>query len=350
MEQGWVDAITTAVHDAVNKPSVISISWGWAELEQALGLLWSPAAIDAVSDAISEAAVMGVTVLAASGDDGSRCQISDGKAHVLYPASDPGVTACGGTTIADISGSVFSELTWNDNGITGGGISDVFNPPPWQSSANIPLSVNPPGDRHGRGVPDVAGYANGYQIVFAGESQGPYWGTSETAPLYAGLVALLNAARGESMGYLNPTLYGEAGTSVFRDIADGGSNASSGTSGYKSGPGWDACTGLGSIDGTALLSARPHPSIQATITRTDPNGDMSAIRLPVTFDFEVSGIWFTPGGRIGGLPQSVTADAGGSFTWDAGGPGANRKAGDVFSVTDLASGATASAVIAEIEG
>jgi Pro-kumamolisin, activation domain/Repeat of unknown function (DUF346) len=254
-EQGWVDAVTTAVHDATNHPSVLSISWGWPEFQEILGLLWSAAAIEAVSATFQEAAVLGVTVFAASGDAGSGCGIGDGKAHVLYPASDPGLTACGGTTIEDISGSAFTEVTWNDNGITGGGISDQFAQPSWQSAANIPNSINPPGNHRGRGVPDVSGYANGYVIIFAGANQGSWWGTSEVAPLYAGLVALLNASLEEPVGYLNPQIYPLSGPSLFRDIADGGSNATGGAPGYKAGPGWDACTGLGVVNGGSLMNA-----------------------------------------------------------------------------------------------
>lgn len=84
----------------------------------------------------------------------------------------------------------------------------------------------------------------------------PFAGTSAVAPLYAGLVAIINSLLGKTVGFLNPTLYslGRNGGG-FRDIADGGSNASMATPGYTSGPGWDACTGWGSIDGTALLEA-----------------------------------------------------------------------------------------------
>jgi kumamolisin len=152
-----------------------------------------------------------------------------------------------------VSGSSFTEVTWNDNGITGGGISDVFPLPDFQVGSAIPGSVN---DGHqGRGIPDIGGYANGYSIFLNGSMQGPFWGTSETAPLYAGLVALINAIVGDSIGYLNPILYQLGETEVFRDIADGGSNAESGAPGYTAGSGWDACTGWGSIDGTALLNA-----------------------------------------------------------------------------------------------
>ena len=96
------------------------------------------------------------------------------------------------------------------------------------------------------------------RIVRGGTTQGPFPGTSETAPLYAGLVALINETLGEPVGYLNPTLYALAmdpGVSgVFRDIDDGANNAEGGAPGYTSGPGWDACTGWGVLDGGNLLS------------------------------------------------------------------------------------------------
>ena len=85
------------------------------------------------------------------------------------------------------------------------------------------------------------------------------------APLYAAMIALINASLNKRVGYLNPTLYGLGSSAVFRDINDGVSNAVSWTNddgsvggpslGYSSGPGWDACTGWGGIDGNALLSA-----------------------------------------------------------------------------------------------
>jgi hypothetical protein len=201
---------------------------------------------------------LGVTIFVSSGDNGSDCGVGDGKAHVLYPGSDPFVTCCGGTTISNVSGLNFTEDVWNDNGITGGGISDIFFPPNfplpfWQSGANTPGSVN---DGHkGRGIPDIAGNADpdsGYTLFQNGVNIGPVGGTSATAPLYAGLAALMNAGLGEPVGYLNPYLYAAPYSYVFRDINDGLSNASGGAKGYVSGPGWDACTGLGSVHGTAL--------------------------------------------------------------------------------------------------
>jgi kumamolisin len=250
-EQGWVDAVTTAVQDQTNSPAVLSISYGWPEFQAVPGSFqWSKAAIDAVSTTFMEAAVLGITVFVSSGDYGTSALIPDGQAHVLYPASDPWVTACGGTLIT--KASPFTEATWNyssepGKGTTGGGISDYFLPPLWQSSANLPASVNDPTHR-GRGVPDVAGHVGPYTLLLRDASNNlvphPDWGTSAVAPLYAGLVALMNANLGEHVGYLNGILYALGGTNVFRDINDPGvSNASPPAPGYPSGPGWDACQG-----------------------------------------------------------------------------------------------------------
>ncbi len=206
-------------------PSVISISWAWAELETAdsISFTWSQAAIDAVSAAFQEAAALGITVFAASGDQGAECQIDDNQAHCYYPATDPWVTCCGGTSIENVSGSSFKEVTWNDFGVTGGGISDVFPLPGWQVGKGIPPSLNA-GGRIGRGIPDIAGYANGYNIVLKGDVLYGIAGTSETAPLYAGLIAVINSTIGYPVGYLNPILYG-VGRSAIVDINDGGSNS-----------------------------------------------------------------------------------------------------------------------------
>jgi kumamolisin len=305
-EQGWVDAITQIVADTTNDPTVLSISWGWSELEADADLQqpgpwpfeWTQQAFNQMTQAFQSAAAIGMTVLAASGDSGSDCGEQDGNAHVMYPASDPWVTACGGTIINQLS--PLSESTWNDNqvtsqgaggGATGGGISYLADPVTWQANANVPVSVNSD-HRRGRGLPDVAGNASpnsGYQLFLyglptnqllitsgpgAGSPLGVVGGTSAVAPLYAALVARLNASLNKKVGYLNPTLYGLGASGVFRDINDGISNSVSWTNddgsvggpsaGYSSGPGWDACTGWGSINGNALLNSLAAPSTGAS--------------------------------------------------------------------------------------
>ena len=253
-EQGWVDVVTTAVHDAANDPSALSISWGWPEFATIDGLAWTAAAMNAVSTTFQEAAVLGVTVFAASGDQGTDCQLGDGHAHVIYPGCDPFVTSCGGTEIENISGMDFTEVLWNDNGASGGGVSVNFGLPSWQAGAGVPASVE---DGHqGRAIPDIAGNADpnsGYVLTQNGGDVGPVGGTSATAPLYAGLVALMNAQLADRVGFINPILYQLVQTGVFRDITCCGTNAYSGAPGYPVGTGWDATTGFGSVKGTELL-------------------------------------------------------------------------------------------------
>jgi kumamolisin len=153
-----------------------------------------------------------------------------------------------------VTGLLPIEQTWSGGqGATGGGISNVFPVPPWQAIAGLPASVNPD-QPPGRGIPDIAGYVGPYSILLGG-TYTPVLGTSVTAPFYAGLVSLLNASMNRHVGYLNPLLYKMAGSDVFRDINDGINNSFHGSLGYTSGPGWDACTGLGSVDGRSLLNA-----------------------------------------------------------------------------------------------
>jgi len=254
-ENGWVLSIKEAIHptQGETKPSVVSISWDMAEYESGGNLSWTQTAMNQVSATFQEAAAAGVTIFVAAGDQGSDCQVGNGSAHVYYPASDPWITCCGGTEIGTENGS-YAEVTWPN---TGGGISANFPLPAWQSGVGLPPSVNPP-HKSGRGIPDIAGYSNGYSIVQGGSTRGPFPGTSETAPLYAGLIALINEQLGQPVGYLNPTLYALATdprvTGLFRDINDGTSNAQNGAPGYTSGPGWDACTGWGVLNGSTLLT------------------------------------------------------------------------------------------------
>jgi kumamolisin len=246
-DQGFLDAITTAIHDTVHAPTVVSISWGGAEST------WTSQSLTAYDQAFQDAGMLGVSVCVASGDDGSEDNVTDGLAHVDFPASSPNVLACGGTTIQSSNGQITSEVVWNagpGNGASGGGVSEVFPLPSYQSNAGVPVSVNP-SQFQGRGVPDVAGDADpasGYQIYVDGTS-GVFGGTSAVAPLWAALIALLNAQSGNPLGFLNPALYADVpGTSAVNDIVSGGNGA------YQAGPGWDPCTGLGSPNGGQLLT------------------------------------------------------------------------------------------------
>ncbi len=245
-DQGFIDAITTAVHDTANSPSTISISWGGPESS------WAAASVSALDDACQSAGALGVTITVASGDNGS----TDGATgnNVDFPASSPHVLACGGTQLEGSGSTITSEVVWNDQsasgGATGGGVSTLFALPTWQDGVGVP---NNSAGSTGRGVPDVAGDAapaTGYNVLIDGSAT-VVGGTSAVAPLWAALIALVNqqsVAAGKSpAGFVNPALY--AAPTAFHDITSGNNGS------FKAGTGWDACTGLGSPNGTAIAAA-----------------------------------------------------------------------------------------------
>ena len=201
--------------------------------------------------ALSDAGGLGVTVTAAAGDNGSTDGSTDGQQHVDFPASAPHALGCGGTTLHASGATISSETVWGgtaNDGATGGGVSIEFALPSYQADAKVPDNVDT--GKPGRGVPDVAGNADpqtGYQTLVDG-SQQIVGGTSAVAPLWAGLVVLLNQSLGAPLGFANPRLYALLGGAGFHDITSGSNGA------YSAGPGWDACTGCGSPDGTQLAS------------------------------------------------------------------------------------------------
>jgi kumamolisin len=251
-DQGFVDAIAHAVHDTKYKPSVISISWGAAEIN------WTAQAMTALDAACQSAAALGVTITVAAGDNGSSDGVNDGKNHVDFPASSPHVLACGGTNLRGTGSSISAEVVWNaqpqGGGATGGGVSDVFPLPSWQAGLNVPQPSVPTG---GRGVPDVAGDADpatGYVIRVDGKTM-VIGGTSAVAPLWAGLIAVANQQNGTPAGFIQPAIYAAKNKGAFRDTMMGNNGS------FKAGPDWDACTGLGSPMAPRVISAiRPASS------------------------------------------------------------------------------------------
>ena len=263
-DAGFLDAVSTAIHDPVARPSVLSISWGGPEVS------WTAQAMKAMDAVFQDAAALGVTVCCAAGDDGSSDQRTashdDGRLHADFPASSPFALACGGTRLqsvgitGDNGNGKRDETVWNQGrsgGATGGGVSEIFPRPVWQSAAGVPPSANP-GHHVGRGLPDVAANADpatGYQIEVDGQGM-VIGGTSAVAPLYAALVALCNEQLGRRLGYLNPLLYRlPASAGAFHDISGGDNDISGRHGAYAAGTGWDACTGLGSVHGAHLLAA-----------------------------------------------------------------------------------------------
>lgn len=246
-DKGFLDAITMAIHDTTHKPTVISISWGGAESN------WTDQAMTSFDQAFQTAAALGVTVCCAAGDNGSADGEKDGKAHVDFPASSPFALGCGGTKLTASGSTITNEVVWNESvdSATGGGVSDFFPVPQYQSPSDIPPSANP-GSHNGRGVPDVAGNADpatGYLVRVDGEEL-VIGGTSAVAPLWAGLIALMNQNLGHPVGFLNPLIYQPlVSKGSFRNISSGDNGA------YSAKQGWDACTGWGTPNGAKLLQA-----------------------------------------------------------------------------------------------
>lgn len=251
-DSGFVDAISQAAQ-ATPAPIAISISWGQSEDS------WTAQGRTSMDSAMADAAALGITVCVASGDNGSDDAVGDGRPHVDFPASSPHALGCGGTKLlADpATGVISSEVVWNETaageGAGGGGVSDLYALPSWQAGAGVPPRADgSSGSPGGRGVPDVAGNADpvtGYQIYSGGKAQ-VVGGTSAVAPLWAALISRLAEVTGQRFGLIQPLLYAGVAPGVgmagFRDITSGNNGA------YTAGPGWDACSGLGSPDGTAL--------------------------------------------------------------------------------------------------
>jgi kumamolisin len=259
-DQGFLDALTTAVHDTKLKPSIVSISWGGPESS------WTQQALNAFSSACEDASTIGVTILAASGDNGSTDGAPSGTPTVDFPASSPFVLGCGGTRLTISGSAIASEQAWNElsagEGATGGGVSEFFALPTFQQTANVPKAPN---GFVGRGVPDVAGDADpesGYNVLVDGQ-QTVIGGTSAVAPLWAGLLARINQSLGTNVGYLNPLLYAANVETTLHDITAGNNGT------YSAGPGWDACTGLGTPNGAELLAAlNTKPAKQSSASKS----------------------------------------------------------------------------------
>ncbi len=265
-QKGWVDMLDRVIKD---RPVVFSMSWGATED----GRDWAPAAVCAINERLHVAAALGITICVSAGDDGSSDEQDDHHAHCAFPASSPFVLAVGGTQMEHVEGQLI-ERVWHKkpgrrtpnrkrrSGATGGGVSMRFPRPAWQDVRVKSLNK---GSIDGRVVPDVTALSGPpwYAMVLDGK-----WttggGTSASAPLWAALIARINALlpKHKRHRFLTPQLYkisafGEPlGKHVCHDITIG-HNASiphPGT-GYAAGPGFDAASGWGTPIGTSLLLA-----------------------------------------------------------------------------------------------
>jgi kumamolisin len=265
-QKGWIDLLN-AVTTAQPVPVALSVSWGLAEDATD----WSGSAVQEINQRLQAAAMLGMTVCAAAGDDGSGDQMQDGHAHVNFPASSPFVLAVGGTML---DGTPPGEVVWwqapgyraGGGGSTGGGVSAVFPRPAWQT-VQVP-SMNA-GSIDGRVIPDIAALAGPpyYDLIFQGQDN-PNGGTSAATPLWAALLARIAAGlpAGKQLGFLTPLLYAAAqnGQAGCTDITSGDNHNDPGNNGqppavpgYRAGEGYDAVSGWGTPIGTQLQQLLP---------------------------------------------------------------------------------------------
>lgn len=252
LSDGFLHGLEAAINDQVHRPSVISIGWGTSEGTNGMNLQL----MQHFNDVLHTAANRNITVVAASGDKGARDAETENRLEVDFPASSPWVLSVGGTAIITEKGSNVSESVWNekDMGASGGGVSSFFDRPEYQSQVRVPRGM---AAKPGRGLPDVAINASptsGFQVIVDGFRQ-VEGGTSISAPMWAGLIALLNQGLGRNLGFFNPVLYDKLGPAgVLRPVLNG-HNGTTEMSGYCAGPGWNAATGWGTPDGERMLQA-----------------------------------------------------------------------------------------------
>jgi kumamolisin len=226
-----------------------SISWGMFEDG------WTDQARAAMEDAGKRAALKGITITVAAGDNGAGDGSRSGVQQVDIPAGLANFTAAGGTQLAlKPDGSSGGEKVWGvqkGEGSTGGGVSLKTPRPPYQEGVDIPKNLGG-GNFDGRGVPDAAWNADprsGINTFLDGGQIEPIGGTSAAAPEGAVVAAKISQATGKPTGFWNTQLYkfGKAGANVFNDVTVG-NNTDEGIKGYPAGKGWDATTGWGSIN------------------------------------------------------------------------------------------------------
>jgi kumamolisin len=263
-QKGWIDLLDKINAPSPARPVCLSISYGLAEDSPD----WSASALQEINKRLNAAAAQGITVCVSSGDDGTGAQMKGSRSHVEFPSSSPFVLSVGGTMLDGAAEVVWFESpgrrTQKGGGATGGGVSVEFPRPSWQTVHVASLNS---GSIDGRIVPDIAALAGppGYAMILMGKPiKHGGGGTSASTPLWAALIARINAALpgAKRQRFLAPLLYqnGADGTprgqTACRDITSGqnASNPNPGK-GYSATTGFDAVTGWGVPDGKALLAA-----------------------------------------------------------------------------------------------
>ena len=263
-QKGWIDFLDEVTSGQPATPVAVSISYGLAE--EAAD--WTHGAMNSINHRLQIAAMQGINVCVSSGDDGTGCGQSGNRCHVEFPGASPFVLSVGGTMLAQGAGGQVDEVVWweapgrrtntsKGGGSTGGGVSVLNQRPPWQTVQVTSLNAGAP---NGRVVPDVAALAGPplYDLLLDGKPL-PDGGTSAAAPLWASLIARINAGlpAAKRQRFLGPLIYKAAVAQAgFRDIVSG-QNASHPNpgKGYQAAAGFDAVSGLGVPDGVRLLNA-----------------------------------------------------------------------------------------------
>lgn len=266
---GFGDAmlnLTSYLNTNSNPPTSISISYAGEEQ------YFTSAYVNRACNEFMKVGARGISVFASSGDHGvagnsGRSSCPQGY-YAMFPASCPWITAVGATQW-DANGTESAAMTFpvggNTLGASGGGFSWRFKAPAYQAAdtaAYINGSLDSSWDGYyspsGRGYPDVSLVGLYYGSVFNG-SDFPTWGTSASAPAWAGLVARINDYRASlgkpSLGFLNTALYqNKTVRAALRDVTTG-HNQGCGGYGFPAAAGWDPATGLGTMDFGALRKA-----------------------------------------------------------------------------------------------
>jgi uncharacterized repeat protein (TIGR01451 family) len=280
----WPDILNRMANDNVAKN--LSSSWGGGPP-------------DPVSEQIfQQMAVQGQTFFQASGDSDAYLV----GESIPFPSDSPHITVVGGTTLSTTAGAYSSETVWNwgiefgfDGEGSSGGISPFYSIPFWQTNINFTASQ---GSSVARNLPDVAMTGDNVWVIFGGGQAGAFGGTSCAAPLWAGFTSLINQQAALNahapVGFLNPAIYQIATapnyTNCFHDIVLENNTWSQSPNLFFAVPGYDLCTGLGSPNGTNLISALlatasgpfhisppspPYGTNMSAVTGGNPNGTWS---------------------------------------------------------------------------
>lgn len=252
----------------------LSCSWGWGG---------GPSTT--TDNIFKELAAQGQSFFNASGDSDAftvgahSANGVDDPSGANAPSSSPYITQVGGTTLTmSGAGSSFStETVWNWGGGSGssGGVSSYYSIPSWQSGLSMTANL---GSTTQRNIPDVAMTADNVEVYDSNGSQDVFGGTSCSAPLWAGFIALVNqqaASLGNaSAGFINPAIYaigkgqnaGYSYAACFHDTTSGNNFWSGSPSKYPAVSGYDLCTGWGTPKGVSLINALAGGSGPVTIT------------------------------------------------------------------------------------